>query len=166
MQVDSIARFKDGIKRYILTAIDLKSDFSFAYGYSNLSSKSALDFFQKLEAIAPFQIKAIQTDNGSEFEKYFRDYLEKRKTLHFWNYPKHPQLNAKIERFNLTLQEEFIDWNWNLFYDLDKFNQKLMDWLLFYNTKRPHHSLGNIPPLKYLIQNLGFSNMLWNYTQD
>jgi len=87
--------------------------------------------------IIPFKIKAIQTDNGLEFEKYFRDYLEKKGIIHyFWNYPRHPQLNAKIERFNRTLQEEFLDWNWHLFYDLEKFNQKLMDWLIFYNSKR------------------------------
>jgi len=51
LQIDSIIRFKDGIKRYILTAIDLKSGFFFAYGYSNLSSKSGLDFYQKLESV-------------------------------------------------------------------------------------------------------------------
>gem|GEM_PF-3927609 len=39
-----------------------------------------------------------------------------------------------------------------------------MDWLIFYNTRRPHRSLGNIPLLKYLIENLGFSTMLWAYT--
>lgn len=166
LQIDSICRFKDGIKRYILTAIDCKSDFSFAYGYSTLSSKSALDFFQKLEQIAPFQIKAIQTDNGLEFEKYFREYLEKKGITHFWNYPKHPQLNAKIERFNRTLQEEFLDWHWNLFYDLEKLNQKLIDWLIFYNTKRPHHTLNNISPLKYIINTFGFSTMLWTYTAN
>jgi putative transposase len=165
LQIDSITRFKDGVKRYLLTAIDCKGEFSFAYGYSSLSSKSAQDFFLKLESVAPFKIKAVQTDNGLEFEKYFRDELKKKGITHFWNYPKHPQLNAKIERFNRTLQEEFLDYHMHLFYDLNELNQKLMDWLIFYNTKRPHYSLGNIPPLKYLIENLGFSNMLWTYTK-
>jgi putative transposase len=165
IQIDSIFRFKDGIKRYILTAIDYNSGFFFAYGYSHLSSKSGLDFYQKLEKVVPFKIKAVQTDNGLEFEKYFRYYLERKGILHFWNYPKHPQLNAKIKRANRTLKEEFLDYNVSdLFYNLDRFNQKLMDWLIFYNTKRPHYSLGNIPPLKYLIENLGFSTMLWTYT--
>lgn len=75
-----------------------------------------------------------------------------------------PQLNAKIERFNRTLQEEFLDYHMHLFYDLNELNQKLMDWLLFYNTKRPHHTLNNLPPLKYIINTFGFSNMLWTYT--
>jgi hypothetical protein len=29
-----------------------------------------------------------------------------------------------------------------LFTDLTLFNRKLADWLVFYNTARPHHSLG------------------------
>lgn len=165
VQVDSIVRFRDGIKRYIITAIDLVSGFAFAYGYSSLSSKSALDFFKKLEEVAPFRVSAIQTDNGSEFEKHFREHLERSKIKHFWNYPKHPQLNAKVERFNRTVQEEFLDWNSrSLFHALELFNHKLVDWLIFYNTKRPHFSLGNIPPVKYLILNVGFSNMLWTHT--
>ena len=88
MQVDSIVRFRDGISRYIITAIDLVSGFASAHGYSSLSSKSALDFFEKLEKVAPFKVSAIQTDNGSEFEKHFREHLERSKI-------RHPQLNAK-----------------------------------------------------------------------
>jgi transposase InsO family protein len=165
VQLDSIVRFRDGIRRYIITAIDLISGFAFAYGYTSLSSKSALDFFEKLEGVAPFKVSAIQTDNGSEFEKHFREHLQRSKIKHFWNYPKHPQLNAKVERFNRTVQEEFLEWNSrSLFHDLESFNHKLVDWLIFYNTKRPHFSLGNIPPVKYLIQKVGFSNMLWTYT--
>jgi len=131
LQTDSITRFKDGLKRYFLTAIDCKGEFSLAYGYSSLSSKSAQDFFEKLESVVPFKIKAVQTDNGLEFEKYFRDHLEKRGITHFWNYPKHPQMNAKIEMFSRTLQEEFLDYHTHLFYDLNELNQEPMDWLLF-----------------------------------
>ncbi len=29
-----------------------------------------------------------------------------------------------------------------LFTDLKAFNDKLFDWLLWYNTQRPHHALG------------------------
>lgn len=165
-QTDSIIKFINGIKRYVITSIDEKSEFVFAYGYSSLSSNTARDFFRKFDNIAPFEIKHIQTDNGQEFHKYFRDELERRNIIQFFNYPRKPQMNAKIERFNRTIQEDFINQNlYLLAYDINQFNQKLIDWLLWYNTKRPHQTLNQQSPLKYLINTLGFSNMLWTSTQ-
>jgi len=128
LQLDTIEKFINGIRRYIVTAIDLKSDFGFAYAYPSANSKNTRDFFEKLSKVAPFEIKRIQTDNGSEFEKYFRDYIEKEKIVHFHNYLRHPQANAYIERFNRTLQEEFINYHQSdLAYDLNQFNHKLID---------------------------------------
>ena len=167
LQIDTIEKFINGVKRYIITAIDLKSDFAFAYGYSTASSLSTKDFFEKLTNIAPFKIARVQTDNGSEFEKYFREYIIKEKIVHFHNYPKCPKMNAYIERFNRTIQEEFINWHRQLLADnLNGFNRKLIDWLLWYNTKRPHWSLGLIPPLQYIVNKLTLekSNMLWTHT--
>lgn len=168
IQIDTIVKFINGIKRYITTAIDLKSEFGFAYGYRNASSSSAADFFKKLESVAPFRIKRIQTDNGSEFEHHFRDYAENKNITHFHNYPKCPRMNAYVERFNRTLQEEFVNWNKEtLAYDLEKFNRKLIEWLLWYNTERPHWTLRQIPPMQFIINNLFLtpkkSNMLWTH---
>ncbi len=169
LQLDTIVNFINGIKRYVITAIDLKSDFAFAYGYTSSSSNSTRDFFQKLETVFPFQIKRIQTDNGSEFENHFRDYAEQKKIIHFHNYPRCPKMNAYVERFNRTLREEFLNYyKQTLAYDLNKFNYKLIDYLLWYNTKRPHWSLGLISPLKFIISNLmpRESNMLWTDTKN
>jgi len=61
------------------------------------------------------------------------------------------------------IQEEFLDYHdyhMHLFYDLNELNKKLMDWLIFYNTQRPHHTLNNIPPLKYIINNFGFYDVV------
>lgn len=169
LQIDTIVKFINGLKRYIITAIDLKSDFGFAYAYTSASSQNTKDFFSKLEAVAPFSIKRIQTDNGSEFENYFQDYISLKSIIHFHNYPKCPKMNAYIERFNRTLQEEFIDWNKEaLAYNLEEFNRKLINWLLWYNTERPHYSLKMISPMQYIINNLFLtpkkSNMLWTHT--
>lgn len=169
LQIDTIAKFINGVKRYIVSAIDLKSDFAFAYSYASACSGNVKDFFAKLESVSPFQIKRIQTDNGSEFELYFRDYIEKKNITHFHNYPKCPKMNAVVERFNRTLQEEFIDWHKEtLAYDLDGFNHKLIDWLLWYNLERPHYALNQIPPMRYIVNNLSLtpkkSNMLWTHT--
>jgi len=164
VQIDTIVKFIWGVKRYIIAAVDLKSEFKFAFAYTNLSSKSTLDFFEKLQKVAPFKIKRVQTDNGLEFHKRFRDNLEKQKIIHFFNYPRRPRMNAQIESFNRTIQEDFIDWNLALLAkDIDQFNQKLIDWLIWYNTKRPHSSLKGRSPIQYLIENLGFSKMLWTY---
>ncbi len=48
--------------------------------------------------------------------------------------------------------------------DLEQFNHLLMDWLIWYNTERPHFALGQISPMKYLMSNFGMSNMLWTHT--
>jgi len=43
-----------------------------------------------------------------------------------------------------TLQEEFIVLHLNLLSeDIDEFNRKLMDYLLWYNAERPYKSLNN-----------------------
>ena len=167
LQLDTIEKFINGIKRYVITAIDLKSDFGFAYAYTSASSKNTRDFFRKLKEVLPFEIRKVQTDNGSEFEKHFRDYIEKENIIHFHNYPRHPQANAHIERFNRTLQEEFAnrrkhEWAYNI----NGFNRKLINYLLWYNTKRPHWSLKLKSPMQYIISKLNQreSNMLWTNT--
>jgi len=155
VQVDTVVKFINGIRRFIMTAIDVESDFAFAYGYTHLSSATGRDFLKKLREVAPFEITHIQTDNGLEFEKYFREYLEEEKIIHFHNYPACPKMNAYIERFNRTIQEQYINWNlMSLKDDIPTFNKNLMEWLLWYDTKRPHESLGLVSPLKYIVSTL------------
>ena len=104
-------------------------------------------------------ISRIQTDNGGEFSKHFDEKLTKLNIVYFWNYAKKPIYNGKIEHYNRTSQEEFIDPNiYDLFQDINEFNAKLVEWCIFYNTKRPHFSHRNpkiktmqIPPLKAYI---------------
>jgi transposase InsO family protein len=168
VQLDTIVRFIDGVKRYIITAIDLESDFAFAYGYLSLSSASAADFMKKLEAVAPFAITHVQTDNGSEFEKHFRDCLEKRRIIHFHNYPRCPRMNSYVERFNRTIQYDFVDYHLpDLRDNLNRFNRDLVDWLLWYDTKRPHESLGMVSPLRYIVMTLPAEEcqMWWTRTE-
>ncbi len=164
IEIDTIVKFIYGIKRYIITAIDVKTEYSFAYAYKDHGSNSAKDFFKKLKRVFPYRIKAVQTDNGSEFHKYFMRYLEKRKITHYWNYKGQPTKNGHVERYNRTIQEEFVDWNEILLEDVYEFNRKLMDWLLWYNTKRFHWSLNLTSPVDYLLNNSLVSNMSWTNT--
>ncbi len=62
-----------------------------------------------------------------------------------------PKMQSEVERFNRTLHEAFIARNRHLLaYDLDGFNAQLMDWLVWYNTRRPHWSLDLASPLRYI----------------
>ncbi len=167
VKADSIVRFTDGIKRYVVTAMDVESKFAFAYTYRNHSSKGTTDFMKKFKSVAPINLTHVQTDNGSEFAYHFEMLLEKDGIVHFHTYPRCPKMNSEIERFNRTLSDAFIKQNRSLLaHDIDEFNRRLMEWLLWYNTRRPHWTLGLISPLRYIVSTLPAKkcHMMWTST--
>ncbi len=167
VEIDTVAIFTAGLKRYLLTAIDLPTRFAFAYIYKSSSSANAQDFLEKLQAVAPFQIARIQTDNGHEFQKHFVRACEQSKLVHFFNYPRHPQSNGHLERFNRTIQEQFADWHTDELDEVGDFNRSLMEYLIWYNTEKPHRAIGKVPPLRYYRDKFvdpTQSNMLWTLT--
>jgi len=168
IQMDTVSVFACGIKRYLFTAIDVSTRFAFAFAYPSNSSINGSDFLKKFIAVAPFNIARIQTDNGSEFAKYFEKTRQDVGLGHFYNYPRHPQSNGCLERFNRTVQEQFVDLHIDLIDNIYEFNRKLMDYLIWYNTEKAHRGIGNIPPLRYYIDNFlnpsKKSNMLWTLT--
>jgi transposase InsO family protein len=94
VQMDTIAIFAAGLKRYIFTAIDVKTRFAFAYAYKSNSSANGNDFIGKFLKVVPFAVRRVQTDNGSEFAGHFDHYCQQNGLTHFFNYPKHPQSMA------------------------------------------------------------------------
>jgi len=169
VEMDTISIFIDGVKRYLFTAIDIKTRFAFAYAYKSNSSANGRDFLKKFSIVAPFNISHIQTDNGSEFLKHFNQSCQDNDLVHFFNYPRHPQSNGHLERFNRTIQEQFADWHIDTLYEPEDFNRILMDYLIWYNTEKPHRSIGKLPPLRYYLDNFvnpQKSNMLWTLTKS
>ena len=169
IEIDSIVKFIHGIKLYIINAVDVKLKFQFSYGYTRLNSQNSLDFIKKLELVYPIQnaVKIIQTDNVLEFMGDFDNYLKRKNINHLFIYPRCPKINGFVERANRTLQEEFI--NGHEEYALDgitEFNSRLMDYLVWYNTKRVHKSLNNVSPINYLLNILPpESQMYVTYTK-
>lgn len=167
-KADTIIRFTNGVKRYILTGIDLETEFAFAYAYTSHSSKTAAEFMDTFKQVAPLSLTHVQTDNGSEFNDHFEMYCTREGITHFFSYPRSPKMNAEIERFNRTLSEAFIEKHRHLLaYNLEQFNRELMDWLLWYNTRRPHWSIGLVSPLRYIVNKLSAeeSHMCWTSTR-
>jgi transposase InsO family protein len=170
VQMDTVSIFAYGLKRYLFTAIDVSTRMAFAYAYKASSSSNGRDFLRKFVTVTPFVTSRIQTDNGGEFAHHFDVYCQESDLTHFFNYPKHPQSNACLERFNKTIQEQFVYWHIEEMDDLETFNQNLMEYLIWYNTEKPHRGIGRLPPLKYYLNNFFAppekSNMLWTLTFD
>jgi len=92
--------------------------------------------------------QVITVDNGSEFIS---------RKLDAWAYangvylefirPGKPIENAFIESFNGRLRDECL--NANVFYSIEEAIEKLEEWRIDYNTKRPHGSLGDLTPCEY-----------------
>jgi transposase InsO family protein len=150
MQIDSVHLVSDGIKKYLITAIDLKSRFAHSEVYGSLNSLNAKDFMQKLEHITPFKINRIQTDNGLEFGKYFAEHVREQEVIHYHNYPKCPKSNAYIERFNRTIREQFVQCS-PYAPGSEEFKKELADYIIWYNTERVHKGLKYITPMEYIL---------------
>ena len=150
--LDTIERFVFGIRRYIITFEDIHARFGFAWATSSHASCAAKEFFDLCRKVFPHPMEFVLTDNGSEFKKHFAAELSQLHLVHYHTYPKTPKQNAHCERFNRTVQEEFVDFHANLLLDTEAFNQKLMDYLAFYNTERVHFAFGNkLSPVGFML---------------
>ena len=143
-----------GIKRYILTAIEHEKKIAYARSYSSKSSLSAFDFLMRLSALVEGKIAAILSDNGSEFAKYFEEACNRLHIIHIYSRVHTPKDNPFCERFNRTVQEEFMEvdeYFESLLTEsnLIQANQRLTEWLIFYNFTRPHQTLDYLTPFEY-----------------
>ncbi len=153
---DSIERRLNGMKRHLITATDLASHFGFAVGVKHLSSHQACFAWQLHQVLFPLPVRRVLSDNGQEFARHFDTALQARNILHWHTFPRTPKMNAHCERFNRTVQEEFLDVHEELlFYDLPRFNLQLLQWLAWFNAERPHHSLQLKTPLDILVAQSG-----------
>jgi len=168
VQVDTKHLIILGKKYYQFTAIDCYSKFSFSYVYTKASSLTAKDFLLRLINYFPFKIRAIQTDNGSEYLLYFHQECLKRKIKHYFSHPKTPKDNSLVERLIQTTEYELWLFDEELIPELTYINQKLVIWIGRYNTYRPHQSLKYLTPMEYyqLSQKKGekVSGMYWTTT--
>ena len=164
IEIDTIVRFVNGLKLYIINAVDIYARFEFAYSYKTLTSKNGSDLLDKLFTVYPGKIHTVQTDNGLEFHKYFHTNLEKRGIKHVYIYPRCPKINGYIERCNRSLSEEFIEDNLNKAYNLPEFNRALIDHLIWYNTDRVHSGLKNLSPINFILNLHPKSHMYVTHT--
>lgn len=151
--LDTIERHVWGKRYYVITFEDLFTRFSFAWEATSHASEAAKEFFLLCLKVFPFPIAYVLTDNGSEFMRHFDEELRRLHMIHYHTYPKTPKMNAHCERFNRTIQEEFVDYHASDLATPETFNAKLIDWLVWYNTVRVHYAFQNkLSPVQFMLQ--------------
>lgn len=95
--------------------------------------------------------KTITCNNGTEFTS---------KAMFFWSkktgvklgfiQPGKPTQNAFVESLNGKFRNECLNLHW--FRTLNEAEYEISQWREHYNTKRPHSSLGYLPPVEFAKQ--------------
>jgi transposase InsO family protein len=92
-------------------------------------------------------VKRLMTDNAWSYthNRSLRELLARQRIHHLTTKPYRPRSNGKVERFHQTMARE---WAYGLAYRSHRQrNQALPHWLEHYNTRRPHSSIGDRPPI-------------------
>jgi transposase InsO family protein len=103
----------------------------------------ALAFF----AAHGIEAKRLLSDNAWAYthSRALRELLERRGIRHLLIKKRRPQTNGKVERYQQTLKRE---WALGQVYRSSEHRAAaLSHWLEHYNRRRPHGSLGGLPPI-------------------
>lgn len=131
-------------RSYVYTAIDVYSRYGFAVCSKKATCAATLTFLKQCRSYFPFEIRCIQTDNGSEFGKWFTDHCN---CVHRHNHPRSPNENGHLERFNRTIQEEMPRHNLCLTIPKD-----VSQYLRHYNHERLHMGINYKTPTEMLTK--------------
>jgi len=165
LHLDTVEIRLEGVKRYVLTAVDSYSRFGFAYAYKNHTSASSKDFLMKLHEFFGEKMEIVHTDNGTEFHKHFDQATKDLQVKHYWSRVRKSTDNAKDERFNRTFRDECLSQG-AFSKDLHTFNKHILTWVIEYVSIRPHQSLNYLTPIEFISQTSQPSNMSSSSTQD
>ena len=150
VQVDTKHLYVLGRRFYVFAAIDCKSRYAYIWAYTTASSASAADFLLRVKQNFPFEIKALNTDNGSEYLLYFHQAAKALGLTHYFSYPHTPQMNGRVERFIRTVTYEFFNWQDDLIPEVNFINQKCAIFNQKYTQDRFHQALGYQTPAEYV----------------
>jgi transposase InsO family protein len=152
-------------KQYFqFTAIDCASRWRYLKIYDNPDNACSVKFLEELIRIAPFRIRAIKTDNGSNFTNRYTGYLkssdpmnprlhdfdllcQKYNIIHYLIDPGKPQQNSFVERSHREDQEKFYERN--KFRNLKQLETKIQMWNNEYNNLE-HCGLNGLSPNEFL----------------
>ena len=154
-QLDVVHGFllADGTSAKALTGIDDHSRFCVsARLMARERTQAVCDGFNS--ALNAYGVPAqVLTDNGKVFtgrfaqppvEVLFDRICRENGVDHILTQPRSPTTTGKIERFHRTLRIEFN--TRQVFKTLKTAQEALDEWVTYYNSQRPHQSLGDLTP--------------------
>lgn len=140
VQMDTI-KLRPGLYQY--TFVDDCTRYLVCALYPRRTAAHTLDFLEQVLDEISFPIQRLQTDNGTEFLAYkVRDRLLQLGIKHRPIRPASPHLNGKVERAQKTVLDEFYA---TTSLDSPTLAEDLGVWLVDYNYRRIHGSLGKTP---------------------
>ena len=144
---------------YLVSLLDSCTRLAWAEVVEDIKSLSvmfaALKSINLLNAEYGVRFEAILTDNGPEVASHgkkdqhpFERMLMELGIKHRYTRSYRPQTNGKVERFWRTLNEDLLEDT--TFESVEELKDELMQYLIYYNTQRPHQGLGGQTPLQTL----------------
>ncbi len=112
---------------YQCTAIDDCTRLRVLQIFPKKNRQTAIALIDYLLARLSFPVKAIQTDNGSEFQSGFHWHLLDRGIRHVYITSATPRLDGKVERSHRTDAEEFYRLEGVVIDDSELFNDRLRE---------------------------------------
>lgn len=137
-----------GRKVRVLNVIDDSDRFAVAQEVSmSMPAKRVIQLLEKAIWLNGKPLN-IRCDNGPEFiSKDFQEWCAGNDINILYTQPGCPTQNSYIERFNGSYRRSVLDAY--IFRTIDDVRQKTEEWREYYNFKRPHEALGDVPPGEY-----------------
>lgn len=134
-----------------ITVVELVTRAAWVRRVPTFSSRHTHNLLKHICQTTPYSIHTVQTDNGSEFAGEFDLAVEELSLTHLRSYPKRPKTQGYVERFNWTLQDEFVNYHVDTILEgVALFDYKLEEWMKYYNHTRPHQGLNYQTPAQVL----------------
>lgn len=127
--------------------LDVCTRWAYVEPAQRINSVQSNRFIHAAIRTLPFSVQTLQSDNGSEFAKYFTNQLQGRGIAHRHSRVRRPTDNGHIERFIRTLQQECLH---RIPQSFRAWQKAIPDFIYYYNTERPHMGLDMKTPLEVI----------------
>lgn len=152
VEVDTVHFYHPITKRrlYATTLIDVYTRMAYVLIHERITQTESLRTVLEATKKFGFGFKVVQTDNGSEFGKWFQDQVVAHGITYRHTRVRRPNDNAHIERFNRTLREECLGGYLPAKERLSSSQARADAWLDYYNHDRLHLGLQLMTPIQML----------------